>query len=711
MTKHFLIFITVFISALSFSFSGEASNKIRLKNITLDTAVLRTMARPFRRSHELFILQFKGPVKNETKAFLKDNGVEIGSYIPDYAFLARVNSEKSWEAIDRSSEVKAVVPYLSVYKRSQDLKPSSVFTRQTVQKVLVKLFNQDTVKRFVDFVESNELNLQLTQVSSSTLAAEGLVSDLDRMAEFGGVEFVSPFPVFKTMEYDPGVEFGMVGGGVLSGNIPLTGFETGTKIMNFEAAWNRGFDGSGEIGGIADTGLDQGSTGRIVNDFKGRIIRGYALGIGAKGWYDPNGHGTHCAGSITGDGAMSGGILKGGASGAHLVAQGMWSPWMGKGGGLMVPMPLDKLYGKQRHNDGVTIHSNSWGSPQNPGGYSDIAATVDELMFKYPELLLVFAAGNSGTDKNGDGKIDPTSIGAPATAKNVLSVGASKNFILEGGRQKTMKELNAKSWPAEPLASSRLSDNPNGMAAFSSVGPTKDGRIKPDVVAPGSNIVSTRSTYKGANKGWADYDNNYVFASGTSMATPLTAGAALVARQFLKTRGLNNPTGALIKAMLIHSAHDMFPGQFGTGQFQEMPTKRPNSIEGYGRVDADKATSFAAEDQIIDHTTGLGTGEAETYTVAAKQGDHVIVTLAYTDAPGASSAARALVNDLDVSVSGGGQSFYPNHLSGPDRLNNVEMVEFTAPQDGNYEVRLNAHNVPKGQAGTGKQPFALIITN
>ena len=94
-----------------------------------------------------------------------------------------------------------------------------------------------------------------------------------------------------------------------------------------------------------------------------------------------------------------------------------------------------------------------------------------------------------------------------------------------------------------------MANNPEGLVAFSSRGPTLDHRIKPDVVAPGTFILSTRSRDT-AGTGWAtSADPLYFFEGGTSMATPLVAGCTAVLREFaIKQKGIKKPSAALIKA-------------------------------------------------------------------------------------------------------------------------------------------------------------------
>ena len=363
----------------------------------------------------------------------------------------------------------------------------------------------------------------------------------------------------------------------------VTGYESGTKLMGFEAAWSRGYRGQGQIAAVGDTGLDSGDPATLHADFKNTFLKGYLTGLGTETWGDSMGHGTHVCGSVVGEGTLSEGAFKGGANGGKLVINGLWSALLDN---LAPSTDMNSLLDPS-YQDGARVHSNSWGNAANPGDYDTFAERMDEYMWNNPDLLVLFAAGNSGVDLNRDGKIDEGSVGSPGTAKNVLTVGASKNLLATGGIQKSMHELREgeKNWGVEPLASSKLSENPMGIAAFSSRGPTSDGRIKPDIVAPGTNIVSTRSHNPKASALWGPYNDDYAYSGGTSMARPLGRRGRGRARVLLvKARGVAQPSAALIKATLMHTATDLFPGQFGTGPQQELPTKRPNVHEGYGRV-------------------------------------------------------------------------------------------------------------------------------
>lgn len=384
----------------------------------------------------------------------------------------------------------------------------------------------------------------------------------------------------------------------------------------------------------------------------------------------------------------------------------MWSPMMKN---LSVPSKLGDLFAKA-YADGARIHTNSWGGARTFGAYDNFAVQVDEWLYANPDMLVLFAAGNSGSDKNKDGRIDANSMASPGTAKNVLTVGASENKVSTGGIQVPISKLRAAKdeWPAEPIYSDYISNNENGIAMFSSRGPTQDGRVKPDIVAPGTNILSVKSQTKDASDLWGAYNKDYVWSGGTSMATPLTAGAVAVARQILVEKlGIQNPSAALMKATMIHTAVDMYPGQFGeigAARGQEILTRRPNSDEGYGRVDVSNIVNLGSQTKLIDNRQGVAQGAEVSYEFTLSKAGSLYANLVWTDAPGSSNAAQALVNDLDLVLT------LPNGqtLSMNDHINNLEMIEKSGLPAGTYKLTVKGYKIP--QAKNGAQAYALVYT-
>ncbi|MNK96677.1 hypothetical protein D3C87_1169700 [compost metagenome] len=190
------------------------------------------------------------------------------------------------------------------------------------------------------------------------------------------------------------------------------------------------------------------------------------------------------------------------------------------------------------------------------------------------------------------------------------------------------------------------------------------------------------------------------------MSTPLTAGAAAVARQVLVEKvGMKNPTGAMMKAVMIHTAVDMFPGQYGEGsRGQELLTRRPNSDEGYGRVDMANIIALDAKTTLIDNRKGIAQGADDVYEFSLPSGGSLYANLVWTDAPGSSNAAQALVNDLDlVLILPNGQT-----LSMNDHINNLEAIEKAGLPAGSYKLVVKGYKIPQGRSGM--QPYALAFT-
>ena len=425
----------------------------------------------------------------------------------------------------------------------------------------------------------------------------------------------------------------------------------------------QGLTGSGQIVTISDSGLDTGDPATMMADFTNRIaFLGTVSGCQS---YDSFGHGTHVAGSLAGDGSLSGGEFKGVACGARL---NVWQCFASSDG-LYFP-DEDSLFQPDPVHAPSYIHSGSWGGDV-AAAYDVDCVNKDDWMWNHSETLAAFAAGNKGT---------VSSICSPAGAKNVLAVGATES-LREG---KTG------------------ADNPSQVASFSARGPMKDGRIKPDICAPGTFILSTRSTKTtSTGKGLCPTNSHYMFDSGTSMATPMVSGAAALVRQWLvERRGCTGgmPTAALMKAVLTGGAYDMsHDSETNCGGLA------PNSVQGWGRMDLGESLyPTNASVKLVDRIP-FADGESYSLRVTTTNAAPLAVQLVWTDYPGAYGAAQALVNDLDLVVSNEttGAVWCGNGVAGGDHTNTVESVRIASAPAATYSVTVKGVQVPYDSSNGG----------
>lgn len=660
-----------------------------------------------------FILQYKNSISASDQHQLRSHQIEVLRYIPDDAYIVRASEGKLKTLAAQNAAVRGFIVYSPEVRVSSGLKLRHVFEQNRLETIRLHLFHGVDSRAFAEKLAKNGYIVE--GHSAATVVLTVPLHMVGALASQEGVEWVSKKPQMKLRAF-PRPPTRIAETSTLSpvddedeilaarGNFSdLTGYESGTKIMNFEKAWSKGYRGRGQVVGISDTGLDTGETRPLAADFS-NLYQSFALGYGSTSWADYMGHGTHVAGSVGGTGADSKGKILGGAHEAHLVVQSLWSKDYNT---LTLPENLGDVFA-QAYSVGAKIHTNSWGNPEAMGIYDMEASQVDQFMWDHPDMLVLFAAGNDGVDADKDGRIDPGAVSSPATAKNILSVGASENLVIRGGIQMKLGEIafgpGQIPWPVEPLASDTLSNNPQGIVAFSSRGPTKDGRIKPDVVAPGSNILSNCSHMKDADELWGRYNIDYCYSGGTSMSAPLAAGAAAVIRERLVSDSsrFNGPSAALIKAIMLHTAEDLYPGQYGEigiENGQELLEPGPNFDQGYGRVDVGRAVT--KEMRLIDDKVGLATGESRQYKVRELIQK---VTLVYTDAPGGPQSEQALVNNLDLEVEVDGQI----HTSS-SAVNNTEQVILKKPTSGVVYVRVRGVSVPIGKE-EGRQPYAVVFS-
>lgn len=594
---------------------------------------------------KLYLVQLTGAVRPEWKEGLSGAGAKIGDYIPEYAFLVRMDPATVVK-VQALPFVRSITEYHSDYKMDQVLRDLIAGATDAGAKVKVRvvLFCVEDREKVLTRVVS--LGGEVSSPGDSPASPGYLtvtlnpwwLKDVATLPEVIYVEKCYPYVLLN---------------------------DVAAAIVDAPSAWGAGFTGQGEVIGIADTGLDTGVDDTTMHqDFQGKISALFALGRPGNA-SDPHGHGTHVAGSALGSGANSAGQFRGIAPNARLVLQSVLDASGGLGG---LPDNLNTLF-QQAWDAGARVHTNSWGA-NTYGEYTTDSRAVDEFTWNH-DMAILFAAGNSGSASG--------SIASPGSAKNAITVGASENNRPNKGSS---------------------SDNPNEVAYFSSRGPTRDGRLKPDVVTPGTWILSARSSLAPSSNFREVYDNYYAYMSGTSMATPLTAGAAAVARGYLSAKLGRPPSPALVKATLINGATDLGGGI-------------PNNTQGHGRLNLSAALfpDAAGKISFLESPAALETGQTQTLAYPVVDSSSKLrFTLVWTDYPSSVVASKALVNDLDLVVlSPSGRRYNGNDFTAPyddrkDGTNNVEEVMVSAAEIGAYTALVSAANVP-----SGPQRYALVV--
>lgn len=288
------------------------------------------------------------------------------------------------------------------------------------------------------------------------------------------------------------------------------------------------------------------------------------------------------------------------------------------------------------------------------GVYDALAQNLDSMAFKTPEQLDVFAAGNDGAA--------------------VCSPYAAEYFTISGGFQAAKNILVVGSCSRDLV-----------VAPSSSRGPLKDGRLKPEVVAPGHNILCPVPI------------NSYIVERGTSLACPQTTGIlALLTERYRQLNSGKNPKSDLLKAIAINGASDL--GRPG-----------PDFWYGFGLVNGIRSLDIIENARYTRNVLGSGGGpQTITLTVPANTAQ-LKVLLYYHDPSASASSAVQLVNDLDLTVSEpGGMVHRPlilnpspaaasaNASEGADHLNNVEQVTINNPIAGTYTVTVSDFAIPQG---------------
>lgn len=670
-----------------------------------------------------YVVQFVGPIKTAWLAQVKKAGGEPRAPYQGFAYVVRAD-KKGVAAISALPVVRWVghLPHsarvASATRRRAQGKPTATTTDTAVPRTRIR-HGVYTVQFFgpadlaKGLAQVKKLGFKVLDrppdkrllIVESQKAIGAHAKQIDRLSAVHGVQQIRERSIKRTSN---DVSAGLVGAAVAQG----PGFA---------------LSGTGETICVCDTGIDTGDPATIHPDFAGRIsaIQSFPITPDFSPYvYNPgandgpsdrdSGHGTHVAGSVLGDGSSSVGLpglagqIRGLSHKATLVFQAVEQEldWKNPadeaeyGRFLLAGIPADlTVLLQDAYTRGARIHSNSWGGG-DPGAYDAQCDQLDRFVWTHKDLCVLVAAGNDGTDNDGDGAINPMSVTSPSTAKNCITVGASEN------KRPTFNAEKYGDWwpddyPVAPFSTAAMADNPAQVVAFSSRGPTLDGRFKPDVLAPGTFVLSTRSTRIALNNtAWAAFPPSrmYFHMGGTSMATPLAAGAVGLLRQYVRRKSLaGGPTAALLKALLVASA-------------KRLPTPGTRRLvdnhQGYGLINLASVLkpSSSRKLRMANVGPGLATGQVSRRTVTLTATAPLRVVLAYTDYPGS-----ALVNNLNLLVFGPDGSRYVGNQAKAgavtlDSANNVEMVDVLSAKPGQWRIEVVGSNVPHGP-----QAFALVI--
>ena len=612
------------------------------------------------------IVQFKKPLTRDERAFFQGRyGLKLTSYIPELAYLEKVSLDTLLQ-LTKDPLVRASVPYHAAFKLDPEIGKRAFVSPRRAAEPGVLLMVMALEGASLDLLAKSIRQLGFEVVSKTDEPRLNIrrlkvrvrqPADAAQIAQLADVRYVEEV-------------------GDVTPNNGTTSWVIQTNVANSRTVWAQGLRGEAQIIGHIDGLLDinhcffSDAVNNTPNPAHRKVV---GLRNAANGTTDRS-HGTFSAGCAAGEDINNDALSaapnanNGNAPRARLTHGYLYDlDWIAGGTVSFYN------YLVQAHNDGAYIHTNSW-DDKSTSAYTQLSADLDTFAWEHEDDLVIIGPDNAGT------------IRPPDTAKNALVVNATQQS------------------PNQNSLSS-------GITQF-----TLDGRRKPDLTAPGQNIVSADDgTACGTRTG-----------SGTSFAAPAVAGSAALVRQYY-TEGWYptgtrqpfhafTPSGALLKATLLNATVDMtgiagYPDPGGMG-------------EGWGRLLLDNALYFPGDARNVRvwdtrHADGLFTGDTREHHVDVASNTQALkVTLVWTEPPAAAGSATPIVNNLDLEVVSpdGTQTFRGNVFAGgvsttggvADTLNNVEMVLINAPAVGDWTIRVIGTAVNVGNPGQG---YAVVATS
>lgn len=701
---------------------------------------------------QLYVVQFVGTLREEwVNRLTSFADVQVVDYVPYNAAIVRA-TPSGWERLCFDQDVQWCGVFHPAYRIAQSLEP-----------LLASQATVDVVVQTTDSPAGPDIEARIVQGALATFgghAIDGVRSAYLRVPSAavpviaGEPEVLWIEPLSSAISLDERQAM-TVAGQVF---VNLAGQERPLEppLDDTSAYWT--WLTSKQLTGpfsfkvdIADSGFDIGSSSDIHSDFldvgqNSRIAYLHDCTIDSPDWCnpspsptdvsDPTFHGTLVASVVGGrsigtapedrddPSSFDNGGYRYGLGLAPTVELGITKIVDG------VTITADRVAAAMNlaYAEGARISNNSWREDATLSTYTTVAQQIDALIHDAvpgtagrQELTMVFAAGNLGPAEN--------AITPPATAKNVITVGASESF-----RQHSPPSTDI---PCGGDEDADEHDNTQDMALLSSRGPTADGRSKPDLVAPGTRVtgVATRKRCDPVGCGflncspddnwcWIIQDptsgcypdpeaSRYTLSSGTSFAAPAVTGAAALVRQDFLNQFAATPSPAMVKAVMLASAAYLpgLPGAEGV---------LPSRAQGYGRLNLGTALD-GSPSQRVDQTHKF-TAAGQVFTLGGTVSDGskpFRVMLVWTDRPPVVLGGNAWRINLDLEVlfpdvEGDALLYHGNHFAGANSVC-IELLGVPPPRpecviDPIVDPRNNTEAVflPAGAVATGT-PYQVRV--
>lgn len=664
------------------------------KNILYPPELKPYIREPENSETSLYLINFIGPIKQEWKNILSQYGISIYFYFHPGTYLV-----KARKSLILSTKELRFVYALGLY-------PS-------ILKISAQIFNEEA--KTLDLKITTTEDFDLENFKTEFKIVEDKIS-FSKTENFGFL-LVKDFLNDNITTISKNIEILYID----SYKPPQIYNDDAAQVVKLRAYSDdhnslvNSLEGEGEVIAVADTGFSTGNPLTVHEAFRDPTFYDKVVAaFPTNDWGGYLSHGTHVAATIagTGRGHISGSTrYRGMAPKSKFVFQNVWS--------YQYWYPLNRYFSDAYQSDpNARIHSNSWGIGSTWSQYDSYSFDIDNFIWNNMDFSIIIAAANSRSYSGywppgiTDGSHTIQSFG---TAKNCITVGACEN-----------------NKPVDPIAPKF----PNRMASFSSIGPTHDGRVKPDVVAPGDWLVS--AWWHG---GYTDSLSNYYSWRGTSMATPVTAGSVAILREYYrKIAGISpaNISSALLKATLINGCniYDIFDHPNYGGEKLNLSSE--NFISGWGKIDIQNSLypNFGNwlfyNEYNVDGTKGLKDGDSSRIYYIKVFGSEkpLKISLVWSDyavnAPkNYNDPTSDLINDLDLSIylidtnkyvtyhgnqfdTSGNSALNPSKY---DRLNNVEVINVENPIPGIYQIKVSAgRTIQSDEKHNYRQPFALVAS-